>query len=132
MNLQLHLLGSEVVTRTFVLVVQRDTVDSVALIAFRVALAKEHVPKVTSALVAMDLVHVRLDELCSDVALVVCPETHVPRRPAAVRELGVHAIQREAAATASKMPRLWLHSLRQPNSYGSTSHHRATSMSRAY
>ena len=58
---------------------------------------------VTAALVAMDLIRVRLDVLRTDVALIAGPIALIPRRPTVVGEFRAHAVQREFAATASEV-----------------------------
>ena len=82
---------------------QRHSVDSVTFVLRRMVFTEEHVAKVTAALVAMDLVRVRLDVLRTDVALIAGPEAIIPRRPTVVGEFRAHAVQREVAATASEV-----------------------------
>lgn len=100
---ELDLLLNEVVRRRSLHVLQRHSVDSVTFVLRRMVLTEEHVAKVTAALVAMDLIRVRLDVLRTDVALIAGPEAIIPRRPTVVGEFRAHAVQREVAATASEV-----------------------------
>lgn len=101
--LELHLLLDEVVRWRSVHVNQRHSVNSVAFVVRGVAFTQKDMSEVTAALVAMDLVRIRLDVLRTDVALIAGPEAIVPRRPTVIGKLRVHAVQRELAPTTSEM-----------------------------